>query len=107
LTTILSLSATLSFLSSRADDLAGGEVMKSMNKTRPKSVVDSIWFNILYIGSEAEGSAVPRTSPGNVFRRSEARDLRFYGPFLEMISSEAERRDLCVDASSWECFLPS
>jgi hypothetical protein len=38
-------------LSSRADDLAFGEVMKSMNKTRPKSAVDSIWFNILYIGS--------------------------------------------------------
>jgi hypothetical protein len=52
-------------LSSRADDLACGEVMKSMNKTRPKSAVDSIWFNILYIGSEAEGSAVPRTNPGN------------------------------------------
>jgi hypothetical protein len=72
-TTALSLgndplfTTTLSFLSSRADDLACGEVMKSMNKTRPKFAVDSIWFNILYIGSEAEGSAVPRTFPGNVF----------------------------------------
>ncbi|MDX6458812.1 MAG: hypothetical protein QOE55_2509, partial [Acidobacteriaceae bacterium] len=37
-------------LSSRADYLACGEVMKSMNKTRPKFAVDSIWFNILYIG---------------------------------------------------------
>jgi hypothetical protein len=52
------LATTFSLLSSRADDLACGEVMKSMNKTRPKSGVDSIWFNILYIGSEASGSAV-------------------------------------------------
>src|SRR5882757_7011006 len=39
------------------------------------------------IPSEAEGSAVPRTFRGHVFRQS-----------------AAERRDLCVDASSWKCF---
>src|SRR6266702_6525131 len=35
----------------------------------------------------AEGSAVPPTFRGHVFRQS-----------------AAERRDLCVDASSWKCF---
>jgi hypothetical protein len=39
------------------------------------------------IPSEAEGSAVPRTFRGHVFRQS-----------------AAERRDLCVEASSWKCF---
>jgi hypothetical protein len=39
------------------------------------------------IPSEAEGSAVPRTFRGHVFRQS-----------------APQRRDLCVDASSWKCF---
>jgi hypothetical protein len=41
----------------------------------------------------AEGSAVPRTLRGNVFRQSEAerRDLRFRRPFVEMFSTERTR----------------
>jgi hypothetical protein len=42
----LFLATTLSFLSSRADDLACGEVMKPMNKTRSNLLL--ILFNLAF-----------------------------------------------------------
>ena len=81
------LTTTPSFLSSRV--IMGLRPTQGDEKSLPPAT--TLYRTVapsFVIPSEAEGSAVPRTFRGHVFGQS-----------------AAERRDLCVDASSWKMFF--
>jgi hypothetical protein len=127
LATSLSLSTALPFLSSRVLDgpTAGLRPTQGDEKSlRPATTLYRTVAPSFVIPSEAEGSAVPRTFRGHVFRQSvpgfpaslhwtrprmrlslKGRRIMFDNASNYYIKSGvAERRDLCVDASSWRCF---